>query len=218
MNTTQITELAQTMQERLLALGPDHTRLLIQIMRQLAHGHPLTTDQVDHLIAEGGIAPDAAHQFLEQNTERDADERIIGIMGLSLGDHPHRLEIAGVSLAAWCALDTLFLPVVLDDTATITSPSPVTHQPIQVRVSPQRVEEVHPAGAVVSYVLPDSHQAQKATVVDIWNAFCNHVHFFTDRREAEQWANGRKDIAILTVEEGFAWGRQVWSKVLHDAT
>jgi hypothetical protein len=52
-----------------------------------------------------------------------------------------------------------------------------------------------------------------ASVEAIWGAFCRHVHFFTTRDEAERWTVGREDIAVLMVEEGFAWGRQVWSNL-----
>jgi len=40
------------------------------------------------------------------------------------------------------------------------------------------------------------------------------VHFFASRHEAEAWVNGRKGIAIVTVEEGFSVGSQLWSKTL----
>jgi alkylmercury lyase len=216
MNNTRLLETVKKLQERLLEYGPDHTRLLLQVIRQLAHGHPITAGQVDHLIADLGIAREKAHQFLREVTERDETDQIVGAMGLSLSDHPHRLSVAGVSLSAWCAQDTLFLPTLLGQTATIESPSPVTHQPIRLRVSPERVEEVNPTGAVLSSVLVDPNRENMASVEAIWSTFCEHIHFFATREEGEQWASVRDDIVLLTVEEGFAWGRQVWSRVFPD--
>ncbi len=213
MNDTRLLEMMKKTQEYLLDFGPDHARLLLQVIRQLAQGRPITAEQVDQRIADLGIAEEPAHQFLREVTERDATDQLVGAMGLSLSDHPHRLSVAGVSLSAWCAIDTLFLPAMLQQTATIESPSPVTHHPIRVRVSPERVEEVSPEVAVVSLVLVDPSRENMASVQAIWSTFCEHVHFFATREEAEQWANGRDDIAFLTVEEGFAWGRQVWSRV-----
>ncbi len=217
MSDARIREMAKKLQARLMEYGPDHLRLLVQVVRQLAQGRPLSAEQVDQRIAALGLAPDAAHQFLRELTERDAGDQIVGAMGLSLNDHPHRLSVDGVSLSAWCALDTLFLPAVLQQTATIESPSPATNATIQLRVSPERVEEVRPAGAVVSIVLVDPSRENMASVEAIWNAFCHHIHFFASREEAERWANGRDDIAILSVDEGFELGRQVWSRVLADA-
>jgi alkylmercury lyase len=215
-NDTRILEMNKKMQEYLLAYGPARARLLLQVIRQLAHGHPITAEQVDHLIADLGIGSDQAHPFLREITERDATDQIVGAMGLSLSDHPHRLSVAGVSLSAWCALDTLFLPALLQQTATIESPSPVTHQLIRLRVSPERVEEVTPEAAGVSFVLVDPSREHMDSVQAIWSAFCTHVHFFASREEGEQWTNRRDNIVLLTVEEGFAWGRQVWSRVFPD--
>ena len=213
MNDPRILEMNQKMQEYLLSYGVERTPLLLQVIQQLAHGHPVTTKQVDQSIADLGLAKDQAYQLLREVTERDATDQIIGAMGLSLSEHPHRLTVGGVSLSAWCALDTLFLPALLQQTVTIESPSPVTQRLIRLRVSPTRVEEVHPASAVVSFVLADPSQENMTSVEAIWGAFCTHVHFFASREEGEQWANGRDDIVLLTVEEGFASERQVWSSV-----
>jgi alkylmercury lyase len=210
----RLQDMARKLQDRLLEYGPNHLRLLIQVMRELAHGRPLTAEQVDRFIADLGIAPDAAGQFLRDVTERDAQDRIVGAMGLSLQDHPHRLSVDGVALSAWCAEDTLFLPAILQQTVSVESPSPVDGRPIRLRVSPERVKEVSPAGAVVSLVLVDPSREHMTSVEAIWSAFCNHIHFFATRDEAEGWATGRDDIAILSVEEGFAWQRPVWSEVL----
>jgi alkylmercury lyase len=212
----RLDELARRLQERFLAYTPGQRRLLVQIVRELAHGRPITSEQVGQRIAALGLAQDAAHQFLREVTERDANDRIVGAIGLSLEDHPHRLTVEGVSLSAWCALDTLFLPALLQQMATIASPSPMTHALIRLRVRPERVEEVDPAGAALSIVLVDPSRERVASVEAIWNAFCQHVHFFVDRNEAERWAAGRQDIAILTVDEGFVLGRRVWSDALLD--
>jgi alkylmercury lyase len=214
----RLDDMARQLQEGFLAYAPGQRRLLVQIVRELAHGRPITPERVDQRIATLGLEYDAAHQLLRELTERDANDQIVGAIGLSLEDHPHRLRVDGVSLSAWCALDTLFLPALLQQTAIIMSPSPLTHAMIRLRVSPERVEEVDPAGAAISIVLVDPSRERMASMEAIWNAFCQHVHFFATREEGERWATGREDIAILTVDEGFELGRRVWSSVLVDIT
>lgn len=214
---TRVANMTQKLQEYLLEYEPDHLRLLLWAARQVAQGRPLAPAQVDQHIAELGIAPEAAHQTLRELTEQDANGNIIGAMGLSLSSaHPHRFTVAGVSLSAWCAGDTLFLPALLQQTATIESPSPLTGAIVRLRVSPTRVEQVNPATAVLSTVLTDPHRAELTSVEAILCAFCQHVHFFATRAEAEQWTNRREDIVILTVDEDFVHERQVWSKVFSD--
>ena len=74
--------------------GPDNSRLLIKVWRTLANGHPVTSEQTDHIAAELGVTADSAHEFLSQVTERDADDNIIGLVGLSLNeDWAHRFNV-----------------------------------------------------------------------------------------------------------------------------
>jgi alkylmercury lyase len=194
--------------------GPNLSRLLIRVMRALASGRPVSNEQVDRIIADLGIARGDAHQFLSEITERDADGNVAGIMGLSLNNTSHRFYVNGVRMSAWCAGDTLFLPAMLDQTATVESESPVSGEKIRLRVSPQRVEEVSPSSAVLSMIIVEPDRADMSSVESIWSTFCHHIYFFGTREEAEQWAAGRNDIEILPVSEGFELTRQLWSRVL----
>ncbi|HEV2238121.1 MAG TPA: organomercurial lyase [Ktedonobacterales bacterium] len=198
------------LRERLRADGPGNTRLVLRIVRAVAQGRPITPAEVDGHIAALGLAHDTADRFLREVTERDAADRIIGVMGLSQADHPHRITVAGVPLSAWCALDTLFLPALLGQPATIESPAPGTRELVRLRVTPERVEAVSPAGAAMTFVLVDLDQDAMRSVEAVWMAFCTHVHFFPSRTAAERWAAGRDDIVVLTVDEAFALGRDVW--------
>ncbi len=97
MSSTRVNEMARKLNESggLLDYGPDRLRLLIQVWRSLATGRPVTREQVDRIVAGLGTAQDEADQFLRGISERDADDNIVGIMGLSLNDHPHRVNVNG---------------------------------------------------------------------------------------------------------------------------
>jgi len=204
------------MQGYLQEYEPGQMQLLLQLFRQLAQGRPIPPQQVEQHIAALGIAQQEAQQFLRELTERDASDQIVGIMGLSLNEYPHRVSVAGVTLSTWCAPDALYTPILLQQTITIESPSPVTRQPIRLRVSQERVEEVHPQAAVVSLVLEEPNQENMSSVEAILRFFCNHNHFFASREEGEQWGKGREDLVFQTAEENFAWVKQMWSKVFPD--
>lgn len=81
-------------------------------------------------------------------------------------------------------------------------------------MSPERVEGVNPAGAVVSFVIVDPDTLDIQSVESIRTTFCRNIHFFASRKEAEQWATGRDDIEILPVDEAFELGKHVMSKLL----
>lgn len=214
MSNARVYAMAITAAEGILDYGPSRSRLMIQVMRRLAEGQPVTQAEADQIASDLGLMQVEAHQFLRPITERDTDDRIVGITGLSLNNHPHRLHVNGVSLSAWCAGDTLFLPSMLNQTAIVESYSPATKEKIQLTVSPERVETVSPSGAVVSIVVVDPNQDNMTSVEAIWFNYCHHIHFFASREEAERWATGKAHITVLTVNEGFEFARQMWSRVL----
>src|SRR6266852_2150300 len=214
MTDARLQTMAEKMAAGLLDYGPGRSRLLIRVMRKVADGYPVTGRQLDEIVAELGLAQEEALPFLQKITERNAEGHILGILGLSLNETAHRVQVNGVALSAWCAEDTLFLPAMLQRTATIESPSPISKEKVRLTVSPERVEAVSPASAVLSMVGVDPTEESMASVEAIWMTFCNHIHFFASRAEAEQWAAVKANISVLTVDEGFALARQLLSRVL----
>ena len=90
-------------------------------------------------------------------TERDENGNIVGAMGLSLNKHAHTFIVDDAAMSTWCAMDTLFLPAMIGQVATVESISPVRRETIRLRVTPEGVESCNPPGAVVSI----SHSAEK---------------------------------------------------------
>ncbi len=120
--------------------GPEASRLLVRAWRMLARGRAITETQVDELIAGLGVHVEGAKQFLQSVTERDAGGDIVGVLGLSLNDHPHHFNISGLRLATWCAIDTLFLPAMLGQPATVEAKSPLSGRAIRLTVGPDGVQ------------------------------------------------------------------------------
>jgi alkylmercury lyase len=61
---------------------------------------------------------------------------MIGFRGLALPAMPHRLQVDGRTLHAWCAWDTLFLPQLIGKPAGVESTCPTTEQTIRLTVTP----------------------------------------------------------------------------------
>jgi len=76
---------------------------------------------------------------------------------------PHRFRVRQRDLFAWCALDTLFLPGLLNETAEIHSSCPETGTEVHLTVSPDRVEACRPRGAVLSVVNPHALGRDRST-------------------------------------------------------
>ncbi len=117
-------------------------------------------------------------------------------------------------MSTWCAEDTLFLPAVLQQTATVESESPLSKKTVRLTIGPDGVQEVNPSSAVVSIPILEPDKADMTSAPAIWGNFCHHVFFFASRKEAEEWAGGRDDIEILSVNEGYEFGQELCSEVL----
>ena len=133
--------------------------------------------------------------------------------GLTLKPTPHHFDVDGNQLFTWCAFDTLFFPALLGRTVTIRSTCPRSGDEIRLTVRPDGIEEVHPAGAVVSIILPDAAAARS----DVRGSFCKHVHYFVQEGAAAMWLVDHPGGTILPAEEAFHVGRTLSSLILAEA-
>jgi len=194
--------------------GDENSRLLVKMWRTLGQGQPVTQEMTAKVASEVGMSFEAADEFLRQSTERDSDDNIIGLIGLSLNPQwPHKLLMNGITFRAWCAWDTLFLPAMLGETVLIESESPVSGTAVRLTVTPIEVENTTPEGAVVSIATIDPEVHDLSSVEAIWGIFCHQVYFFPSVEEAQEWAQGKSNIAILTVQEGYELGKMAFSKL-----
>jgi alkylmercury lyase len=117
-------------------------------------------------------------------------------------------------LSTWCAWDTLFLPVFLKQTATIKAYCPVTKEKIKLTITPEKVAQVKPSGTVLSMVIPEIAEGGCDSSEAIRCSFCELVHFFSSFGAAKEWVlEKNRDIAILSVEEGYRLGQFAFEKL-----
>lgn len=196
-----------------LDLGPDRSRLFVRVIRALARGRPVSHDNVADLIADLGLTQDDARSFLEQWTERDGDGNVVGL-GITLNETPHQYKTDGIEVFAWCALDTLVFPRILDRTGHIESRSPVSGKTTTVEVTPEGVTSASPSDAVISVPLVEPHEVDTRSVQAIWGTFCHRSFFFPSRDEGERWAQDRAKIGIGSLDEGFDVAHDFAARVL----
>ena len=170
-------------------IDPD---LFVPLLRLLAEGEPVT---VAELATASGRSEDTVRQGLAAvpDTEYDDEGRIIGL-ALTMRPTPHRFTLAGEQLYTWCALDTLFFPALIGKAATIESTSPGSGTLIRVMTGADgTVTSVQPATAVVSII---SHPGTGP----VRSSFCNQVHYFASREDAQPWLDSHPDGEVLDIE------------------
>jgi alkylmercury lyase len=197
-----------------LDLGHDRARVITRMLRLLAQaGRPVTRDQALDAVADAGVDRATAGALLDGWTERNDTGEIVGL-GITYNPTPHRLTIDGVPMWAWCGMDTLIFVHILDKPAAIESTAPGSGEVVRLHASPSGITDVDPAGAVATQRVPGRDQVDLSTKNAIWGTFCHHNFFFPNRDQAQLWAAGRDDIAILSMSDAFAAARDMAGALL----
>ena len=190
--------------------SPAQSKVLTATWRAVAEGVPVTAERIAGIAAVSGMSADEAIEFLTWMSEKDDAGNILGTMGLTQTDWPPAtFTVDGHELHAWCALDTFFLPLMLNKTADVEVPA-ATGESIRLRIGPERVESVEPAGAVMTTVVPTVSEGDQSvtegveSVEGIWNIFCHHSLYFHSREEADAFVASKDlEIAVLSIEEAY---------------
>jgi alkylmercury lyase len=183
--------------------------LLPHALRLLADGEPVA---LERLAAAAGSSVEDVEAALsaQASAERDEQGRLVGF-ALTLRPTTHRFTVDGRTLFAWCASDTLMLPVILGRPALVESTCPQTGQAIRIELTPDRVERLDPPDAVMTAVRP------RGQLTDVRASTCNHGHFFSSIAATAAWADAHPDGHIYAVEEAFRLDRDVIKQLGWDA-
>lgn len=194
-STVSIELLSRAVTEGMLALDFDDARIVLSIYRLLASGEPVSPIAVaeatglEQKLVEKRLA-EWPGVFLQ-------DGAIVGCWGLALPEMSHRFEVDGRTLHTWCAYDALFLPELIGKQARVRSKDPVTGEEIALTVHPDRVEDLSPETAVISFLDPTTTSFDENVILN----FCNYVHFFSSPKSAEKWISQHPGTFSLSVDE-----------------
>ncbi len=142
----------------------------------------------------------------------DEQERITGYWGLTLNPTQHRIQLNGQTLYTWCAWDTLFLPRLLHRTVQIESRCGQTNNGVQLTLGPEGPENIQPTGAVISFLVPDSHDVKDNIVAH----FCHFVYFFESMSAGLEWTAQRPDTFLLSINDAYTLGKTINASLYPD--
>ncbi len=191
----------------------ENIALQIDLLKLLANGRPVS---VEEAAAQTGFPvteiSELFKKLAEHGAESDVDGRLIGI-ALSLNPTPHHFRVKGNDLYAWCALDTIFLPGLLEETAVVHSTDPVDNTPIQLTITPDGVTGYSLETMVLSITVPGvSCRTDESCGPNTGpeSEACSQMHFFGSRETAVAWLKNRPGIAIFSVEEAWQLAQAHW--------
>jgi alkylmercury lyase len=202
------TELIDILMARKTVLSPDSAQLSLHILELLAEAQPVSPERLAEKSGQSVEMIRSSFAAL-QNCGCEFNEQgdLIGD-ALTLSPTHHRFRIRNHDLYAWCALDTLFLPALLKESADICSICPQTGQTIALRVSPHGIEAAMPAEMALSIVF------SPGCTSGINGTFCGQIHFFASAEAARQWVQDRADFVVLSLNEAFEVAQKVYVEPL----
>lgn len=183
----------------------------IQSMQLLAHGQPVSAAQLAGVsqISMAEMA-DTLNQLNQCGCEFDAQGNLVGAV-LTLNPTVHHFQVNGHQLFAWCALDTLFLPALLQQRAQVESTCPATGTNIRLIVTPEGVESVNPPETVLSIVIPGvTPSCDVGARSGPHGPLCSTMHFFSSREAASTWLVAHPGVAIISLAEAWQLAYRVW--------
>ncbi len=207
--TTNI-EAAVAMMDAVPILEEDAQRLALELYRQLARGDAVPPASLGDAL---GVPTEKVTTLLEDEQLKgwvfyDDEGSVIGFRGLAIREMPHRFEVEGRTLYTWCAIDSLFIPEMLGKPARVQSRDPLTGTAIALTVTPDGVEAVEPATAVMSILIGDP-EVVKTNPTKVMASFCHHIFFLESPETGAEWAAQHGEGTFLvTLEEAFALGKR----------
>jgi alkylmercury lyase len=194
--------LVQALHSASRPLDAAEQRLAVALYRTLAEGRPVAAAELagrtDRSVEEVTATLDGW-----PNVFYDRHRQVIGFWGLALPEMPHRLEVAGRVLHAWCAFDPLFMVPLLGEPARVASTCPVTGRQVSLIVTPDGATDVTPAEAVVSFLVPTRPWDD-----DVIASFCHSVLYFAAEEAGRRWIAAHPGTFLLSVEQAFEVGRR----------
>jgi len=122
---------------------------------------------------------------------------ITGYAGLSVVPAPHALDVAGVRLWTWCALDAVAIPAAFGLSARVRSAARNTERPFAIDVRDGVVQDADPVLSLL-LVPPD----QEGTM---YGGTCTHIAFYDAPLPVPPTGG-----CFISVTTAARWGRQLW--------
>jgi len=206
-------EIKQAWLQRHSGKSREEYKLADTLLQLLSEGEPVSAERYAQAV---GLPVEEIQEIFEESqvkgAEFDDNGNLIG-NALTLKPTRHHFKVDGKQLYAWCSLDTLFLPSLLDKTAQVESTDPITDESISLTISPEGVSNVMPETAVSSIVVPGMTANCESCIPNQTgpeSAVCSQMFYFASKESANQWVIDHSDVAILTVQEAFELAKQVW--------
>ncbi len=195
METNKDKKIIQTKNEFQNYIGKGGNDLFVQIQKLLLEGAPV---KIEHAAKVLNVGVEHIKQVINKFGETNRQGDIVGVLGISLIPTPHKFKVKNKLFYTWCALDALFFPELLDIEAEIESIDYIDGTPVKLSIEKNFLRWTDPAPLFISVV-------NNIDDCDIRKNFCNRVHFFASKKNADKWLMENVDGEISLAEDFFEY-------------
>ena len=190
-----VDELLGLLPESFTSLTNQEQELSLAIYRNLGRGMPvsqeklsasttLSTGEIDVILKKWpGV-------FYEGGS-------IVGYWGLAIGEMPHQIQFEDRKLYGWCAWDTLFIPQILGEAATIFSRDQESKEQIVIRLDQNGDLIEAESEIMVSMLIPDEERMME----DLVSSFCHYIHFYKKEKNGIQWIDQHEKTFLISLDQ-----------------
>lgn len=187
----------------LSSLPKETIPILRAVFFSIREGRPVSED---FLAKQTGIETKTVESVVEilaqrQMIVRGDNRKIVGALGLSIIPTNNKIQMAGRTLFAWCAISTLELSTALEADVDIHSNCAYTGESIEVTVRNGKLEKVTPDSTVI-WTVPFDSEAPWA------GGTCKQIHYFSSVEHANKWKEQHPKLQgeIMTLEQALSMG------------
>jgi len=172
-------------------LGSEFLAQMTKILVLLTRGRPVAVSEV---AADIGMSQDDTKELLlKYGGEFNKSGELVGL-GLTSAATPHKFEVDGHRLYAWCAGDTLIFPALLGKTARIESLDPISRETIRFTSTPGGPQDLQPSTALLSW-------PRHADAASIRESVCYPSLWFASEATARKYAAENPGVTIRSPQE-----------------
>lgn len=200
------TELKKFYELLLAKLPKESVPILRTIFFSIRDGQAVTESS---LINQTGINTKTVQSVVKilaqrQMIVREADQKIVGALGLSIIPTTNQIYLGGRTLFAWCAISTLELSTALVADVDIHSRCAYTGEPIEVTVRNGKLAKTTPDSTVI-WTVPFDSEAPWA------GGTCKQIHYFSSVEHANKWKEEHPKLQgeIMTLEQAISFGNEL---------
>ena len=208
-------EAIEAWRERTVGQKETFNLAVIHLLEELTKGEPVSKKRASELLGVPGEKIDKMFLAIDAAAGQLDDQGSFIGMALTLKPTRHSFRVNGNDMYAWCSLDTILLPGILEAEGEIESNDPVTGETIRLTVTADQVVKVEPADAVTSIFVPGKTPTETKDgqpVIGADSEVCRSMLFYASRETAEQALENYPNIAIFTIEEAFDLARETWTE------